>query len=157
MSTSVQIRLSPNGIKVSPTMVSDRKRRILFVDDEQGIRVTLPPILEKHGFTVKAAANVPDAFSLIDQHRFDVLLSDLNINKDADGLLLIASMCISQPRCRNFILTAYPSFETAQQGIRQSIDGYFTKPVDVENLVAGIRAKLSESYDLRPRMLKRKT
>lgn len=116
---------------------------ILFADDEEGIRATLPRILEEHGFEVRTAGNVADAFSLINQHRFDVLLSDLNIDKPADGLLLLASMRVSQPHCLTFILTAYPSFDTAQQGIRQSVDGYFTKPVDVKTLVTEIRVKLS--------------
>ncbi len=123
-------------------MVTENKPRMLFVDDEEGIRMTLPVILGKHGFQVKAVGSVPHALSEINDQRFDVLLSDLNINEESDGLLVIASMRVSQPECRNFILTGYPSFETAQQGIRQSIDGYFTKPADVDDLISEIKAKL---------------
>ena len=123
-------------------MVTQNKPRMLFVDDEEGIRLTLPLILGKRGFQVKAVGSVPHALSEINDQRFDVLLSDLNINEESDGLLVIASMRVSHPECRNFILTGYPSFETAQQGIRQNIDGYFTKPADVEDLVSEIKAKL---------------
>jgi ActR/RegA family two-component response regulator len=123
-------------------MVSPNKPHVLFVDDEEGIRLTLPKIFGKHGFHVKTVSSVPHALSEINDRRFDVLLSDLNINDEADGLLVIASMRVSQPQCRNFVLTGYPSFETAQQGIRQSIDGYFTKPADVDDIVSEIKAKL---------------
>jgi ActR/RegA family two-component response regulator len=123
-------------------MVAQNKPHMLFVDDEEGIRLTLPKIVGKHGFHVKAVSSVPHALSEINDRRFDVLLSDLNINDEADGLLVIASMRVSQPQCRNFVLTGYPSFETAQQGIRQSIDGYFTKPADVDDLVSEIKARL---------------
>lgn len=123
-------------------MVTRNKPRMLFVDDEEGIRITLPVILGKRGFEVKAVGSVPDALAEINDQHFDVLLSDLNINEESDGLLVIASMRVSQPACRNFILTGYPSFETAQQGIRQSIDGYFTKPADVDDLISEISAKL---------------
>jgi len=123
-------------------MVAQNQPQMLFVDDEEGIRLTLPTILGRHGFHVRTVSSVPHALSEINDQRYDVLLSDLNINDEADGLLVIASMRVSQPRCRNFILTGYPSFETAQQGIRQSIDGYFTKPADVDDLVSEIKAKL---------------
>src|SRR3954465_244725 len=49
---------------LSPTAMPSR-RRILFVDDEPSIRLTLPPILEQHGFEVKAAANVAEAVAQI--------------------------------------------------------------------------------------------
>jgi len=123
-------------------MVTQNAPRMLFVDDEEGIRLTLPVILGKRGFEVKSVGSVAHALSEINDQRFDVLLSDLNINEESDGLLVIASMRVSQPECRNFILTGYPSFETAQQGIRQNIDGYFTKPADVDDLISEIKAKL---------------
>ena len=59
-------------------------KRLLFVDDEEGIRSTLPTILERRGFDVRVAATVPEALSEIRTHEFDVLLSDLNTG-DAKG------------------------------------------------------------------------
>jgi len=55
------------------------KSRVLFVDDESAIRVTLPAILEMRGFEVAVAATVPEALDAIRSQKFDVLLSDLNI------------------------------------------------------------------------------
>jgi len=52
------------------------------VDDEEGIRETLPELLRQRGFDVRVAATVPEALSEIRTHDFDVLLSDLNIGKD---------------------------------------------------------------------------
>ncbi len=56
-----------------------RSKRLLFVDDEEGIRLTLPLLLQARGFNVRVAASVPEALSEIRTHEFDVLLSDLNI------------------------------------------------------------------------------
>jgi DNA-binding NtrC family response regulator len=61
------------------------RRRILFVDDEPSIRLTLPAVLEEHGFEVSIAGSVAEALSKINSSRFDVLLSDLNIGEDGDG------------------------------------------------------------------------
>ena len=61
------------------------KSRVLFVDDEPGIRTTLSAILEMHGFEVTTCSSVPEALAEIQQNSFDVLLTDLNIGQPGDG------------------------------------------------------------------------
>src|SRR3989475_1496146 len=60
-------------------------RSLLFVDDEPSIRLTLPPLLQEHGFRVNVAANVAEALEAIKMNEFDVLICDLNIDRKADG------------------------------------------------------------------------
>jgi len=48
--------------------------RLLFVDDEAGIRKTLKLILDQHGFDVTTSATVPEALQLINHERFEVLV-----------------------------------------------------------------------------------
>ena len=51
--------------------------RVLLVDDDQVVRMSLTSVLEHSGFTVTSAANVPDALKLIiGPETYDVLLSD---------------------------------------------------------------------------------
>ena len=113
-------------------------KNLLFVDDEDSIRLTLTPILKKHGFEVTAVASVSDALAQIDLTKYDVLLSDLNIEKPGDGFAVIAAMKVRQPTCANIILTAHPDFDTAQQAIRLSVADYFIKPVNVDELLSTI-------------------
>jgi DNA-binding NtrC family response regulator len=119
-----------------------RSRRILFVDDEEGIRLTLSPILTEHGFTVTAVGNVSDALAQINRTKYDVLVSDLNIHEPGDGFLVIAAMHLRQPKCVNLVLTGYPALDSAVEGIRQEIADYFVKPVEIEDLVQAIKLKL---------------
>lgn len=114
-------------------------KRLLFVDDEDNIRLTLPRILEKYGFEVTAVANVPDALAEMDHNKYDVLISDLNIEKPGDGFSIIAAMHTRQPKCANVILTGYPDFESALQAIRLGVADYFVKPVDIEALISAIK------------------
>jgi len=118
------------------------RKRILFVDDEPSIRLTLPPVLQEHGFEVKTAASVPEALSEIQSGRFDILLSDLNIAEEGDGFQVVGAMRKVQPRCVTVILTGYPAFESAIQGIRHQVDDYMVKPTDVEALISNLREKL---------------
>ena len=119
-----------------------RRNRILFVDDEPNIRLTLPPVLEQHGFEVKAAASVAEAVEQIKASRFDVLISDLNVEESGDGFRVVSAMREKQPHCITLILTGYPGFETAVNALHLRVDDYMVKPVDVEMLISALRKKL---------------
>jgi len=121
-----------------------KKRRILFVDDEVSLRLTLPAVLERHGFQVDAAATVKDALAAMQKHRFDVLISDLNIGEPGDGFTVVSAMRRIQPQAVTLIITGYPAFETALQAIRSQVDDYVVKPADVAKLVDRIEEKLHQ-------------
>ena len=121
--------------------------RLLFVDDESGIRLTLSVILQKHGFDVTVAASVPEALGLIGKNRYEVLLADLNIGEPGDGFTVVSAMRRSQPQAATFILTGYPDFESALLAIRNQVDDYFTKPADVKTLVDTITKRLARHIE----------
>jgi ActR/RegA family two-component response regulator len=130
--------------------------RILFVDDEAGIRNTLKPILEQHGFEVTAASTVPEALEHMNHASFDVLLSDLNIGQPGDGFTVVSAMRRVQPEAATFILTGYPDFDTALQAIRSQVDDYLLKPTDIPALIHAIQSRLSHRRHVPPdRPLKR--
>lgn len=116
-------------------MSSVTKKRVLFVDDEPAIRLTLAAILRKEGFDVTVSDSVPAALQTIQSNEFDILLSDLNIGQPGDGFTVVSAMRRIQPSARTFILTGYPDFESALTAIRNQVDDYFTKPVDARKLV----------------------
>jgi YesN/AraC family two-component response regulator len=120
------------------------RKKVLFVDDEPSIRVTLPAILERNGFEVTAVASVTEAIAAISHAQFDVLLSDLNIGEPGDGFTVVSAMRRVQPQARAFIITGYPDFESALRAIRNQVDDYFVKPTDATALVAMLQQKLLE-------------
>ena len=136
-SKSIRSQLATDGRQAG------ERPRLLFVDDEDSIRATLPVLLEKHGFDVTTVPSVAHALVQISAVSFDVLVADLNIHREGDGFLLITAMRRVQPRCKNYILTGYPGLESAIRAIQNQVDDYFTKPADVEQLVAKIRARLA--------------
>src|SRR5437868_11982343 len=86
------------------------KTRLLFVDDETSIRLTLPRILESRGFDVTVASTVPEALAAIQSKKFDVLLSDLNVGNPGDGFTIVSAMLRTQPEATTLIITGFPSF-----------------------------------------------
>ena len=120
------------------------KPKLLFVDDEENIRLMLGMYLKEQGFLVTTAATVPEALKFITQQDFDVLIADLNVGSPGDGFTVVSAMRRTQPQAVTFILTGYPAFETALQAIRLQVDDYITKPTDTDILVEKIRSKLSQ-------------
>jgi DNA-binding NtrC family response regulator len=118
-------------------------KRLLFVDDEEGIRLTLPEILQRRGFEVWVAASVPEALAEINNREFDVLLSDLNIGKEGDGFAVVRAMREVHPNCVTILLTGYPAIDTAVQAIREEADDYFVKPAEIDELVGSIERRLT--------------
>ena len=118
--------------------------RVLFVDDEPGIRITMPEILRQHGFSVTAVGNVNEALDEITSAQFDVLISDLNFDHPADGFIVVSAMRRTQPNCVTLILTGHPGFDSALKALRNQVDDYLIKPADIPALVNLIGAKLQQ-------------
>ncbi len=120
-----------------------RPIRLMLVDDEPTIRVTLSAILKQKGFDVVSAASVPEALNLINAEKFDVLISDLNIGEPGDGFTVVSAMRRVQPEAATFILTGYPDFESALLAIRNQVDDYLTKPANINTLIDIITRRLA--------------
>src|SRR2546425_5292678 len=130
--------------RVSKRIATKREggNELLLVDDEPSIRLTLLPIFEERGFHVQVAANVSEALATIKSQRFDVLLSDINIDRESDGFTVVQAMREANPDAVTILLTAYPAFETAVHSIRVEVDDYFTKPAHLDAIVRTIDRKL---------------
>ena len=118
-------------------------KRLLFVDDEPNIRLTLPPLIEQYGFKVKSAGTVAEALGLIKSSNYDVLLCDINISQEGDGFTVVRAMRDANPDCVTVLLTGYPGFETALKAIHTEVDDYVVKPADIALLVSTMERKLS--------------
>ena len=131
------------------------KTRLLFVDDDPSVRMTLPAVLEKQGFRVDVASSIPTALEKMAATSFDVLLSDLNIHREGDGFLVISAMRQLQPQCINFVLTAYPGLDNALLAIQKQVDDYFIKPTDTAILISRIKERLGAKPAARVPLLRR--
>jgi ActR/RegA family two-component response regulator len=118
--------------------------KILFVDDEANIRITLPKILELQGFEVEAAATVSEGLKLIQSTRYDILLTDLNIGEPGDGFTLVSAMRRVQPSAATLIITGFPAFETALRAIREQVDDYVVKPAVIPELVETLKRNIQQ-------------
>lgn len=134
------------------------RKQLLFVDDEPGIRATLPLALRAYGYNVTVADTAAKAIQLIEAQQFDVLVTDLNIDTNGDGYAIVDAVRQIDRRCVVIVLTGYPDLETALNGIHHGIDEYLVKPAGAETLATAIAERLlarkpkarilSVSYDM---------
>ena len=115
------------------------RQRLLLVDDNDSLRLTLPLVLERNGFEVVAAANVNEALKLIASQTFDALLTDLHMPQAGDGLTVVSAMRHSNPKAVTLIFSGYPAMKEATAAILRQADGILMKPLSVEALVDTIR------------------
>jgi ActR/RegA family two-component response regulator len=117
--------------------------KLLLVDDDETIRLTLGIILRKHGFRVTVAATVTEALKHISSEAFDVLLSDLHMPGAGDGLTVVSAMRHANPKAVTILLSSFPHMDAAAQAILLQTDEILVKPMDVTMLVDVIKQRLA--------------
>ncbi len=112
-------------------------RQVLVVDDENTLRHFLGLNLKNQGYQVVEAADGKTAMRLIDQQHFDVALVDLRLT-DMDGLDIVRYLRQVAPQTGVIILTAYATFDSAIEALRQGAHDYLTKPFKTDELLASV-------------------
>lgn len=120
---------------------------VLLVDDDQSFTPALSDYIQQHGLTVSTACNLAEARAQLREAQPDLLLVDLAL-PDGSGLDLLREL--KDSRTRVVVLTGYPSFETAIDGLRADIDDYLTKPIDLARLRACLLTPRSERKSVAP-------
>lgn len=121
------------------------KRRILLVDDDLAILLTLKAILEMNGFSVETASSAREAKSKLRAGDFHMVISDLRMESESAGLEVVKAARESASRPAVALLTAYPLPEQEWRG--QGMDRMLVKPVNTEELMRQIEALLVAHED----------
>ena len=111
--------------------------RLLIVDDEESVAVTMQAILQLDGHDVEMATRGDQAIKRIGETTFDLVLTDLRLD-DLDGLQIVAEAHRRSPETIVIVLTGYASLESAVKALREGAYDYLLKPCDVEELRATV-------------------
>ena len=111
--------------------------RVLIVDDEESVTVTIAAILEMDGYSVATALRADDALKQMAAEEFDLVLTDLRL-EDFDGMDILAAAQRKSADTVGIVLTGYASLESAVSALREGAYDYMLKPADVEDLRATV-------------------
>ena len=126
-----------------PSLVEPRENtaRILVVDDEEGMRDFLSILLQKEGYMVKTAKSGEEALFILEQERFDLVITDLRMPK-ITGLDVLHRIKEKDPEIGVVMITAYASTETAVDAMKGGAFDYIAKPFDVEEMKEVVKEAL---------------
>ena len=123
------------------------KRRILLVDDEVAVLLTLKAVLEINGFEVDTAASAREGRLKLRSHEYHMVISDMRMESDEAGAEVIAAARSAPYQPAVALLTAFPVAEEDWQ--EMGADRMLVKPMHTRMLLEQID-RLMESHSRRP-------
>lgn len=121
------------------------KRRILLVDDELAILLTLRAILEMNGFEVETAASSKEAQQKLRNGVYEMVITDMRMESETSGydVIRVARQQAYDPATA--LLTAYPSLGSEWKS--KGAQSLLVKPVNTEDLLRQLEALLVTHQD----------
>lgn len=116
-------------------------KRILLVDDEPAILLTLKAILEMNGFEVATAASSAEAKIRLQADSYHLVITDLNMEKETSGFDVVRFAREQQYRPAVAILTAYPDLGSDWK--EQGAENLWIKPVNLPEFLEQIESLLA--------------
>lgn len=113
--------------------------RLLLVEDDHDLSRAVERALASEGYTVDAVSTGEGALFLAENACPDAVILDLGL-PDIDGLTVLSTMRNKRPTLPVLILTARDSVADRVGGLDAGADDYLTKPFDIPELVARLRA-----------------
>lgn len=121
------------------------KRRILLVDDELAILLTLKAILEIHGFDVETAASAKEAISKLKANSYHMVITDMKMEHEKAGYEVIRAAKKTDYDPAVSILTAYPLLggDWKSEGAQSML----VKPMNTDDLLRQLEVLLIQHED----------
>ena len=134
------VSTKPPGGKRAPLM---SEPKVLVVDDESFILNLLKNGLTEHGFEVLTAENGFEAILAVEEHRPDVVITDIMMPR-LTGLELLKALK-NNPATADvpvFLISAMDQADMVQQGLDMGAVDYITKPFKINEIIGKLRHRL---------------
>jgi len=128
--------------------MADRKQ-ILIADDEPNMRRVLTAQLTRDGYDVQSVEDGEKAKGVLEEHHFDVVISDLRMPK-VDGMELLKHIAEAHPNLPVIMITAHGTVDTAVEALKLGAYDFVTKPFD-KNELRNVVAKAAKTAELSDR------
>ncbi len=107
--------------------------RILIVDDERIALKNLEHVMKKEGYEVTATQSGPNALRFVEEREFDVVLTDLRMEK-VDGMQILRRCRELSPDTEVIMITGFATLESAVETMKHGAFYYIAKPFKLEEV-----------------------
>jgi DNA-binding response OmpR family regulator len=115
--------------------------RILLLEDDRLFNETLCDFLEEEGYETRGVMDPRSALELSYSESFDLYLFDINLPFE-DGISLLSSLRDGDDRTPAILITSREDKKSLLEGFEAGCDDYLRKPVDLDELLLRIKARL---------------
>jgi len=105
--------------------------RVLIVDDEISVRKVMAAVLAQLGFPCETAASGEEALRILETHKIDAVISDLQM-PGISGMELLIKVRQSYPQIVFLMITGVDDIRVGVEAMRQGADDYLVKPLQVD-------------------------
>src|SRR5512132_721438 len=126
--------------------IGSMSRRVLVVDDEQGIRAALGQLLEFEGYEVRTAANATDGLAEYERFRPHLVFMDVKM-AGIDGLEALKRLKQLHPSATVVMISGHATIQTAVEATELGAYDILEKPLDTDRILVLLRNAL-EHLDL---------
>jgi len=123
-------------------------RRVLLVDDDLSVLLSLKAVLELHQFEVETAVSVSEAQRKLTGAAFDLVVTDVRMEGEASGLEVIRLAAAQSYRPATAVLTAY--LPNQEQWKNEPVDAILVKPMGTRDLVCQLEGLVSRRQSKHP-------
>ena len=133
------------------------QKRLLIVDDEQGIRLSLRGILEDEGHMVFEAGSAEEGLAFLENDSVDLMFLDIWL-PGMDGLAMLDIARVRFPALPVLMISGHGSIETAVTAIKKGAYDFIEKPLSLEKVLLAVERALEfhalkqENTELRERL-----
>jgi DNA-binding NtrC family response regulator len=110
------------------------KIRIMVIDDEPLMRVTIQDALISEGYEVVTAETGRKGVDLFWENPADIVVTDLKL-PDMDGIQVLKEVMTRNPEAHVIVITAYGSIDSAVTAMKEGASDYLTKPFSMDELL----------------------
>jgi len=114
--------------------VTENQATVLIVDDEQNHADGIVESLEKLPVKATAVYSGDHALQILQSQSIDVVVTDLKLGTDADGLAVLDEAKRQNPHSEVILITAYATINTCKDAMRRGAYDYLVKPIDIDQL-----------------------
>jgi two-component system response regulator HydG len=114
--------------------LKDNGTLILVVDDERDHADGIAEALDKLGTKAIAVYSGIDALQIIRNQQVDVVVTDLKLGDDIDGLVILEEAKSTNDKTEVILITAYATIDTCKEAMRRGAYDYLVKPIDIDQL-----------------------
>ena len=114
---------------------------ILVIDDSRAVRENLSELLTAEGYDVDSCADGREALQVLQEHIYDVVLTDLSM-PEVDGMAVLSYLAEHFPETSCIIITGYGTIKTAVAAMRLGAYDYLCKPVETQEILMVIERAL---------------